>query len=69
MADLEAPVLVPEEDLADVAGLDTVPPVLPATLAERLLVLPMLIPPRIVPPDVLSAGLEEFLSIARGPSV
>ena len=45
--------------LVTAAGLDVVPVDLRVVLAERLRVLPMLMPPLIVPPDVLSVGLDE----------
>ena len=48
-----------DDDLVTAAGLDAVPVVLRVVLADRLRVLPMLIPPLIVPPDVLSVGLDE----------
>ena len=67
--DFDALVLEPDVALEVVAGLETFPPVMFATLDERLLVLPMLMPPLTVPPDVLRAGFDEFLSIALGPSV
>lgn len=67
--DFDALVLEPEVALEEVAGLETLPPVLLATLDERLRVLPMLMPPLIVPPDVLRAGFDELLAMVRGPSV
>ena len=59
--------------LVTAAGLDVVPVVLRVVLAERLRVLPMLMPPLIVPPDVLIVGLDvppdDILPVVRVLSV
>lgn len=60
VAVLEAFTLEVDDGRDAVAGLDTVPLLLRTVLDVRLLVLPMLMPPRIVPPDVLIAGLDEL---------
>ena len=60
VAVLEAFTLEPDDGLDAVAGLDTVPLLLRTVLAERLLVLPTLMPPLIVPPEVRIVGLDVF---------